>query len=88
MCSVDKSKYVVLDVETNGLSSLKHDLLSISIYKPDDKKEYNRFLPLELNDFVETTYINGITDEDLEDKTPLTQSEFDNLLNVFLYLND
>ncbi|MBQ9181834.1 MAG: hypothetical protein IJ134_04300 [Bacilli bacterium] len=83
MCSVDKSKYVVLDVETNGLSSLKHDLLSISIYKPDDKKEYNRFLPLELNDFVETTYINGITDEDLEDKTPLTQSEFDNLLNVF-----
>lgn len=83
MCSVDKSKYVVLDVETNGLSSLKHDLLSISIYKPDDKKEYNRFLPLELNDFVETTYINGITDEDLEDKTPLTQAEFDNLLNAF-----
>ena len=64
MCSVDKSKYVVLDVETNGLSSLKHDLLSISIYKPDDKKEYNRFLPLELNDFVEKTYINGITDLD------------------------
>ena len=32
---MDKSKYVVLDVETNGLSSLKHDLLSISIYKPD-----------------------------------------------------
>ena len=34
---MDKSKYVVLDVETNGLSSLKHDLLSISIYKPDDE---------------------------------------------------
>lgn len=83
MCFVDKSKYVVLDVETNGLSSLKHDLLSISIYKPDDKKEYNRFLPLELNDYVETTYINGIMADDLEDKMPLTQAEFDNLLNVF-----
>ena len=36
-CRVDPSKYVVLDVETNGLSSIKHDLLSISIFKPDSK---------------------------------------------------
>ena len=32
---IDSSKFVVLDVETNGLSSERDDLLSISIYKPD-----------------------------------------------------
>ena len=41
---INAKDYVVLDVETNGLSSLRDDLLSISIYKPDDKKTYDRFL--------------------------------------------
>lgn len=80
---VDSKKYVVLDVETNGLSSIRDDLLSISIYKPDDKKTYDRYLPLELNDLVKTTWINGITEEMLEDKKSLTQKEFDNLINEF-----
>jgi DNA polymerase III alpha subunit (gram-positive type) len=40
------TKYVVFDVETNGLKSKKDDLLSISFYKPDDGKEYSKFLPL------------------------------------------
>lgn len=77
---VNPKKYVVLDVETNGLSSKENDLLSISIYKPDDGKMYNRFLPLELNTEVWTTIYNGITDDMLEDKLPLTQEEFDNLV--------
>lgn len=38
MKKIDKSKYVVLDVETNGLSSINCDLLSISIYSPDNQK--------------------------------------------------
>lgn len=80
---IDSKKYVVLDVETNGLSSIRDDLLSISIYKPDDKKTYDRYLPLELNDRVKTTWINGITEEILEDKESLTQKEFDNLINEF-----
>ena len=42
--STDPTKYVVFDVETNGLKSKECDLLSISIYKPDDGKEYNKFL--------------------------------------------
>ena len=70
-----EKKYVVLDVETNGLSSLNDDLLSISIYKPDENKMYNRFLPLELNGDVYTTYINGITKKDLKGKQPLSQKE-------------
>lgn len=80
---IDSSKYVVLDVETNGLSSLRDDLLSISIYKPDDGKKYDRFLPLELQSWVETTWINGITEDMLEGKSPLTQTEFNDLIKEF-----
>lgn len=81
--SVDPSKYVVLDVETNGLSSVRDDLLSISIYKPDTGEQYNRFLPLELNSAVFTTHINGITFKDLKGKVPLTQDEVDRIINTF-----
>ena len=73
-------KYVVLDVETNGLSSLNDDLLSISIYQPDTQKLYNRFLPLELDIDVWTTPINGITKKDLKDAVPLSQYEVDTLI--------
>ena len=38
--NVDPTKYVVLDVETNGLSAKVHDLLSIAIYKPDMETMY------------------------------------------------
>lgn len=78
-----EKKYVVLDVETNGLSSIKDDLLSISIYKPDEDKMYNRFLPLELNKDIYTTYINGITKKDLKGKQPLSQDELNNIINEF-----
>lgn len=76
-------KYVVLDVETNGLSSLNDDLLSISIYKPDDEKKINRFLPLELNSDVYTTHINGITKKMLKNKKPLSQEEVTQIINDF-----
>ena len=81
--NLEKNKYVVLDVETNGLVSLEWDLLSISIYDPDTNESYDRFLPLELNDCVLTTHINGITEEDLKDKTPISQNEFDEIIKKF-----
>lgn len=77
------TKYVVFDVETNGLKSKKDDLLSISFYKPDDGKEYCKFLPLELNRKIVTTHINGITEKDLANATALTQSEFDCIIQDF-----
>ena len=77
--AIAANEYVVLDVETNGLSSLNYDLLSISIYQPDTQKLYNRFLPLELNKNIYTTHINGITKEDLKGATHLTQQEVDEL---------
>lgn len=77
------SKYVVFDVETNGLKSQQDDLLSISFYKPDDKREYSRFLPLELNSKVGTTHINGITEKDLAGTTALTQFEFDQIVEEY-----
>lgn len=81
--SVIASQYVVLDVETNGLSSLRDDLLSISIYQPDTQKMYNRFLPLELNRDVYTTHINGITKKNLKKATPLSQDEVDVLIDEY-----
>lgn len=81
--SINPKEYVVFDVETNGLKSKEDDLLSISFYKPDDGKEYNKFLPLELNCEIVTTPINGITEKDLAGATALTQSEFDNIIKEF-----
>ena len=81
--NTDPTEYVVLDVETNGLKSRQDDLLSISFYKPDDGKEYSKFLPLELNDKIVTTHINGIKETDLADATALTQKEFDHIVEEF-----
>lgn len=81
--STDPTEYVVFDVETNGLKSKQDDLLSISFYKPDDGKEYSKFLPLELNRKIVTTHINGITENDLVGATALTQFEFDHLVEEF-----
>lgn len=81
--STNPAEYVVFDIETNGLRSQVDDLLSISFYKPDDGKEYNKFLPLELQKEIRTTYINGITTETLNGATPLTQAEFDNIVKEF-----
>lgn len=75
--------YVVVDVETNGLKSKEHDLLSISLYKPDEGMCYNRFLPLDLNDAVYTTHINGIAECDLEGQPHMTQAELDGLIGDF-----
>ena len=80
---VDSSKYVVLDVETNGLSSIEDDLLSISIYKPDTEESFDRFLPLELNTEVVTTKYNGIKTKDLEGMLPLSQVEVDDIIQTF-----
>ena len=75
--------YVVLDVETNGTISSSDDLLSLSIYDPFSGKAYNRFLPLDLQPLVLTTYINGIVEKDLECETHITQGEFDEIINEF-----
>lgn len=81
--STNPTEYVVFDVETNGLKSKKDDLLSVSFYKPDDGKEYNRFLPLELNRKIVTTDINGIVEKDLAGATALTQMEFNYIVEEF-----
>ena len=47
-----KKEFVVLDLETNGLRCKYDDLLSISIYDPQNGICYNRFLPLEMQPVV------------------------------------
>ena len=36
---VDKTKYAVIDLETNGVNEKKDDLLSISLYRPDTHQQ-------------------------------------------------
>jgi DNA polymerase III epsilon subunit-like protein len=79
---VDPSDYVVLDVETNGLDEERDDLLSISVYVPDEGRTYDRFLPLERQAKLspDAARVNGITEEDLAGREPLSQVEVDELL--------
>ncbi len=81
----DPSDYVVVDVETNGLDEETDDLLSISFYKPDEGRVFDRFLPLEKNDAIdpEAAQVNGIRAEDLEGLEPLSQGELDQLISDF-----
>ena len=83
--STSPSDYVVLDVETNGLSSTKRDLLSIAIFKPDDKQAFERFLPLDLDDHIPSsiTQINGITEKMLRNQPHLSQNEVNWLFEFF-----
>lgn len=81
--TINSKEYVVLDVETNGLSSRYCDLLSISLYRPDTNTHYDRFLPLELESDVYTTWINGIKKKDLKNKAPLSQDEVNSLIKDF-----
>ena len=80
---VNPKNYVVLDLETNGLRSKGDDILSLAIYKPDDGKSLERYLPLELNQTVKTTRINGIQEKDLVNAIPLTQKEFNEIVDGF-----
>lgn len=81
---VDSSKYVVLDIETTGIKPEEDDIISISLYKPDDGKMYNRFLPLEKGFISEDNYaIHHISEADLIDKEPLTQDEVFKLIIDF-----
>lgn len=81
----DPSKYLVMDVETNGRKASRDDLLSISIYRPDDGSLFDRFLPLEKQSTInpEAAKVNGITIEDLKGKPPLSQEELDDIIQRF-----
>ena len=76
-------KYVVFDVETNGVRKSNDDLLSISIYDPSTGKCYNRYLPLDLQPLVVTGWVHGITDEQLEGLRHITQEEINKVIDFF-----
>lgn len=80
---VEAKKYVVLDVETNGLYAHANDLLSITFFDPDTKEIFNRFLPLDLQKDVYTTDINGITKTMLKKQHHITQDEWEGVVSKF-----
>ena len=82
-----KNKYLVFDVETNGLRKANDDLLSLSIYDPTSGVCYNRFFPLDLQPLILTGNIHGITDETLAGASHMTQEEYD-WLNDYFHLED
>ena len=76
-------KYVVLDLETNGVRKVNDDILSLTIYDPVNGIAWNRFLPLELQPIVLNSYIHGITNDVVKDKVALSQKEFDYVVEFF-----
>ena len=82
-----KNKYIVFDVETNGIRTKFDDLLSISIYDPTTGLCYNRFFPLHLQPIILNTFIHGISDQTLEDSTHITQEELDQIIDYFQLRN-
>ena len=78
-----KNKYLVFDVETNGVRKSNDDLLSLSIYDPTTGVCYNRYFPLDLQPLVLTGFIHGITDEMLENEYEMSQEEMDWLISYF-----
>ena len=78
-----KNKYLVFDVETNGLRKSNDDLLSLSIYDPTTGICYNRYFPLDLQPLILTGFIHGIKDETLADATHITQEEMNWLSDLF-----
>jgi hypothetical protein len=76
-------KYVVFDVETNGVRKKADDLLSLSIYDPETGICYNHFFPLDVQPVVLTTRINGITESGLKDATHLSQDDIDQIIQYF-----
>ena len=53
---VDKSKYLVLDIESTGIDIIKDDILSLSIFDPKNEVFFETFLSKHLhgNDFCYT----------------------------------
>ncbi len=78
-----KNKYIVVDVETNGLRTVNDDLLSISFYDPTTGFCYNRFFPLDLQPLVLTGWIHGITEKQLSNVPHWSQKEVDSIIDFF-----
>ena len=78
-----EKRYLMLDVETNGVNATTDDLLEIAIYKPDENKFFHKYLPLTKQNSVLTTQFNGITKEMLESATHLNEEDVKILFEEF-----
>lgn len=75
-------KYVILDIETTGLSPVLDDIIQICIYE-NEKNYIARYLPLEKRDNNTAYEYNHIEEDLLQNQSPLTQDEVDQIIEKF-----
>lgn len=82
---IEPNKYVVLHVVTSGKSVACDDVLRVSLYKPDDGRTFDRFLPLQKRETVGGRVLkaNRIRWSDLSGRVPLSQDELDDVIRRF-----
>lgn len=78
-----KKKIIIFDTETNGTRKSNDDLLSLSIYDPSTGICYNRFFPLDLQPLILTSFIHGITDDDIKFASHWDQEEVNKIIDFF-----
>lgn len=78
-----EKKYLMIDVETNGLNAKDDDLLEISIYRPDTNTMFHKYLPLTKQKKVLTGCFNGLTKAKLKDASHLTEKDVEYLIDEF-----
>ena len=65
---------IVVDLETTGLNMKKHEIIEIGCYNITAGQQWSTFVHPDRTKASDTTYIHGITDEEVENAPPLEQA--------------
>ena len=80
---IDKSKYLVLDIESTGIDIIKDDILSLSIFDPKNEVFFTKFFPLTKRKRIKNSKIHGITPKYLKGATHFSQQDINQLIEDF-----
>ena len=80
---IDKSKYLVLDIESTGIDIIKDDILSLSIFDPKNEVFFTKFFPLTKRKRINNSKIHGITPKYLKGASHFSQQDINQLIEDF-----